>query len=258
MTDENDTGWLESSEYFNYCEWRWNDKDCGKDVVIHKNKLGVTFHPSKSTGCVLVRGDKLLGANMEHYFEVELKGPFYGKARQVGIGTKHTSLQSNNCDFYPLIGKDLFSWGVNYDGVKSNGGHTQRHVSLDVDKYDVIRIGVHYDAYYGTLSFEVNGQSSGLAFKRIHPSIDMYPMLCGSASGTKMRLVCAGSSVMSLKGLSRGVIRSAIKDSDVDKLILPPHLKCYLLYQTSTSKHKTPRRKRPSDSTRNSRNSHEN
>lgn len=241
MTKESDENWLESTEHSSYCEWHWNDKDCGKDVVVHPNKLGVTFHPNKSSGCVLVRGEKVLRANMEHYFEVELKGPFYGKARQVGIGTKHTSLQSNNCDFFPLIGKDLFSWGVNYNGDKSNAGHTQRHVSIDVDKYDIIKIGVHYDAYYGTLSFEVNGQSSSLAFGKINPNIDMYPMLCGSSVGTKMRLVCAGSSVMSLRGLSRGVIRSAVKDRDMEKLMLPPQLKCYLLYQTSSKRKTRPR-----------------
>ena len=251
---ESDKCWLESTEHVNYCEWHWNDKDCGKDIVIHHNKLGVTFHPNKSSGCVLVRGEKILRANMEHYFEVELKGPFYGKARQVGIGTRHTSLQSNNCDFYPLIGKDPFSWGVNYNGSKSNAGHTHTHVSLDTDKHDIIRIAVYYDAYYGTLSFEVNGQSSGLAFKRIHPSIDMYPMLCGSAKETKMRLVCSGSSVMSLKGLSRGVIRSVVKDRDMEKLTLPPSLKCYLLYQTPTGKYKSSRQKHSTHS----RNSHEN
>lgn len=256
-TNKSENDWLESDEHSPYCEWRWNDKDCGKDLIIHKSKLGVTFHPSLSSGCVLVRGDKVLRANMEHYFEVELKGPFHGKARQVGIGTKHTSLQSNNCDFYPLIGKDISSWGVNYDGLKSNGGSMKRHVSIDPDEHDIIRIGVHYDSYYGTLSFEVDGHSSGLGFGKIHPNIDMYPMICGSAAGTKMRLICSNSSVMSLKAISRGVIRSSlIREKDVDKLILPPYLKCYLLYQTPTNKMRNAsKRKHTSD--RNNMNCHE-
>lgn len=247
MTENSEKDWIESEEHASYCaEWRWNDKDCGKDTIIHRNKLGVTFHPIKSSGCVVVRGDKVLNANMEHYFEVELMGPFHGKARQVGIGTKHTSLQSNDCDFYPLIGKDLSSWGVNYDGFKSNAGCTQRYASIEPDKYDIIRIGVYYDSYYGTLGFEVNGYSSGLAFANIHTNIDMYPMLCGSAAGTKMRLVCSYSSVMSLKAISRGVIRSSIaKEKDVDTLILPPLLKCYLLHQTPGNRIRNPpKRKR--------------
>lgn len=258
-TENGEKEWLESEEHSPYCEWRWNDKDCGKDLVLHRNKLGVTFHPSKSSGCVVVRGDNILKANMEHYFEVELRGPFHGKARQVGIGTKHTSLQSNNCDFYPLIGKDLSSWGVNYDGFKSNAGRMQRHVSIDPEKHDVIRIGVHYDSYYGTLGFEVNGHSSGLAFGNIHTNIDMYPMLCGSAAGTKMRMVCSKSSVMSLKAISRGVIRSSLaREKDVEKLILPPYLKRFLLYQTSTNNMRnTSKRKYHGSLERNNVNCHE-
>ena len=239
MTEKNLDDWIESDEHASYCaEWRWNDKDCGKDVIIHRNKLGVTFHPFKSSGCVVVRGDKVLSANMEHHFEVELMGPFHGKARQVGIGTKHTSLQSNNCDFYPLIGKDPSSWGVNYDGFKSNAGCMQRHHSIEPDNHKVITIGVHYDSCYRTLGFEVNGHSSGLAFSNIHTNIDIYPMLCGSAARTKMRLVCSSSSIMSLKAISRGVIRSCMAEKDVEKLILPPNLKYYLLYQTPPNKSK--------------------
>lgn len=233
--------WLESDEHLAFCEWHWNDKDCGKDLVIHRHKLGVTFHPNKSSGCVVVRGDKVLRPNMEHYFEVELRGPFHGKARQVGIGTKHTALQSNSCDFYPLIGKDLSSWGVNYNGCKSNAGSMKHHVSVDPDRYEIIKISVHYDSYYGMVAFEVNGKSSGLAFEKVHTNIDMYPMLCGSAAGTQMRLVYSSSSVMSLRALCRGVIRSSMaKEKDLEKLILPSHLKSYLLYRskskTSSSK----------------------
>lgn len=220
-----------------FCEWRWNDKDCGKDLIIHRHKLGVTLHPNKSSGCVVVRGDKILKPNMEHYFEVELKGPFHGKARQVGIGTKHTALQSNSCDFYPLIGKDISSWGVNYDGLKSNAGKLKPYISINPDKYDIVRVGVHYDAYYGTVAFELNGKSSGLAYEDVHTNIDMYPMLCASAAGTQMRLVYSSSTVMSLKAISRGVIRLCMaNEKDIEKLILPPHLKSYLAYQTNNKR----------------------
>lgn len=235
-TDESENrSWLESDEHLPFCEWRWNDKDCGKDLVIHRQRLGVTFHPVKSSGCVVVRGEKVLRPNMEHYFEVELRGPFHGKARQVGVGTKHTALQSNSYDFYPLIGKDLSSWGVNYDGVKANAGTTNRHVSIVPDKYDVIGIGVHYDSYYGTVAFEVNGRSSGLAYENVHTNIDMYPMLCASSAGTHMRLVYSASSVTSLKAIARGVIRSSVpREKDIEKLVLPAHLKSYLLYRSKT------------------------
>jgi SPRY domain-containing SOCS box protein 3 len=230
---EDARSWPESVEHVPHCEWRWNEKDCGRDLVIHKQKLGVTFHPVKSSGCVVVRGEKVLRPNMEHYFEVELKGPFHGKARQVGVGTKHTALQSNNCDFYPLIGKDLSSWGVNYDGFKSNASNKERHVSISPEKHDIIKVSVHYDSYYGTVAFEVNGKSSGLAYERVHTNIDMYPMLCASAANTQMRLVYASSSVLSLRAIARGTIRSSMaREKDIEKLTLPTHLKSYLLYRS--------------------------
>lgn len=219
------------------CEWTWSDKDLGKGIVLHENKLAVTFHPNRSNGCAAIRGTKVLAPNMEHYFEVELKGPFHGQTRQVGIGTKHTVLQSNNFDFYPLIGRDLCSWGVNYNGYKYHAGNKERHVPVDTEKNDVIRIGVHYDSYYGALSFEVNGKCSGLAFSNVVANIEPYPMLCASAAGTKMKLVQSCSSVMSLRALCRGVIRMQIKnDEDYEKLTLPSHLKSYLTYSNYKSK----------------------
>lgn len=215
------------------CEWMWNEKDSGKGVVVHKDKRYVTFHPSKSVHCAAVRGVKPLAPNMEHYFEVEMKGPFCGQARQVGIGTKSTTLQSNIYDYYPLLGKDMFSWGVNYTGQKCHAGDMARHIPFDFDKHSTIRIGVHFDSYYGHLSFEFNGKSPGLAFDRVITNVDYYPMLCASAQGTEMKLTQCFSSVMSLKALCRGVIRNQISsDRDYDKLTLPNHLKSYLQYKT--------------------------
>lgn len=215
------------------CEWTWNEKDSGKGAVVHKDRCHVTFHPTRSVGCAAVRGVKVLAPNMEHYFEVELRGPFCGQARQVGIGTKNTTLQSNNYDFYPLLGKDMFSWGVNYNGFKSHGGTMVRHVSLDPDRHSTIRIGVHFDSYYGFLSFELNGRSPGVAFDKVITNVNYYPMLCASAAGTEMKLTQCCSSVMSLKALCRGVIRSQISnDKDFEKLVLPNHLKAYLQFKS--------------------------
>lgn len=215
------------------CEWTWNEKDSGKGVVVHKDKRRVTFHPNKSVHCAAVRGVSPLVSNMEHFFEVEMKGPFCGQARQVGIGTKSTTLQSNIYDYYPLLGKDVFSWGMNYNGQKSHAGDMVRHINFDFDKHSTIRIGVHFDAYYGHLSFEFNGKSPGLAFDKVITSVDYYPMLCASAQGTEMKLTQCFSSVLSLKALCRGVIRHQItNDRDYDKLVLPNHLKAFLQYKT--------------------------
>ena len=239
-------------EQISPCEWTWNTKDCGKGVVVHKDKCHVTFHPNKSVGCAAVRGIKVLAPNMEHYFEVEMKAPFYGQARQVGICTGETVLQSNDLDFYPLIGKDAFSWGVNYDGYKFHGGNRLKYANIDFDKFSTIRIGVHFDSYYGHLTFEFNGRSYGVAFDKVITGIDYYPMLCVSTHNTDIKLTQSFSSVLSLKALCRGVIRGQIaNERDCEKLVLPNHLKAFLVYNKTTKTHKSHSNKKGSGSRHN-------
>lgn len=235
------------------CEWTWSDKECGKGAIVHKDKRHVTFHPNKSIRCAAVRGVKVLAPNMEHYFEVEIKAPFFGQAQVVGIGTGKTTLQSNNLDFYPLIGKDLFSWGVNYDGDKVHGGKREKYARVKPEECSVIQIGVHFDSYHGHLSFDFNGESHGVAFDKVITGINYYPMVCASAHNTRMKLTQCCSSVMPLKALCRGVIRSQVtNERDFEKLVLPTSLKSYLVYnkrsKTDESHHS---RKKGSGSRRN-------
>ena len=235
------------------CEWTWNDKECVKGVKVD-DKRCLTFHSNKSVRCVAVRGVKVLAPNMEHYFEVEINGPFFGQARVVGIGTGKTALQSNNLDFYPLIGKDLFSWGVNYDGDKIHGGKKEKYARVKPEECSAIQIGVHFDSYHGHLSFDFNGESHGIAFDKVITGINYYPMVCASAYNTKMELTQCCSSVMPLKALCRGVIRSHVtNERDFEKLVLPTSLKSYLVYnkrpKTDESHHSS--RKKGSGSRRN-------
>lgn len=214
------------------CEWHWSDTEHGRGVLLHEDKLKVTFHPNGSVGCTALRGTKPLFQNQEHYFEVQFRRPFHGQARAVGIGTRHTLLQSHHLDFYPLLGKDHCSWGLNYNGLISHHGTTRQYVNIDPDKYDLICIGVHYDGYYGTLSFDINGKRCGVAYSNITPNLELFPMICASARNTVAELTECYSSVMSLKALCRGVIRMQLtNEKDAGKLPLPPHVKAYIAYQ---------------------------
>ncbi len=215
------------------CDWHWSEVLHGRGVLLDEDKNIVTFHPQKSSGCVAIMGTKRFLPNMEHYFEVKMIGPFFGKARMVGIGTKHTALQSNQYDFYPLIGKDTCSWGLNYTGETYHQSEIQQHVHLNPDQYRSIQIGVLYDSYYGTLSFDVNGKSCGIAFKNVVTSMELYAMACASAAKSVMHLMHTHSSVMSLKALCRGVVRMAVREEeDFSRLPLPEHLRAYLAFRT--------------------------
>lgn len=173
---------------------------------------------------------------MEHYFEVKMTGPFFGQTRMVGIGTRHTLLQSNQYDYFPLIGRDTCSWGLNYNGDTYHQGNITNHVKVDPDRHDNLLFGVLYDSYYGTVSFDVNGKGCGVAFRDVITNLELYPMACASAAKTVMSLVHTHSSVMTLKALSRGVVRMAIKsEEDLNKLPLPEHLRAYLAFRTHES-----------------------
>ena len=216
-------------------DWHWSDSEQGRAVLLHQDKLTVTFHPTSSMGVSAIRGAKQLLPNMEHYFEVEMNGPFYGQTRMVGIGTKHAVLQSHQFDYYPLLGRDHSSWGLNYNGSLHHQGNTEQYVKLDPEKHEIMRIGVHYDAYYGVLSFDVNGRSHGVAFGNLVTSLDLYPMICASAANSVVKLTHCHSSVLSLKALCRGVIRMEILDEkDYEKLPLPAKIKAYLTYRSQS------------------------
>lgn len=224
----------DSEEEHPKCEWHWNANEHGQGSQLHDDKLTVTFHQNNSLCCSAVRGTRQLMPNMEHYFEVQFKGPFHGQARMVGIGTRHTHLQSRHMDYYPLLGKDDNSWALNYKGDVYHDGQRKQYVKkkdLDLDRITAIQIGVHYDAYSGIICFFVNGKTYGIAFQNIRTSLNLYPMICSSAVNSTITLTESFSCVVSLKALSRGVIRKFVSDCDVDKLRLPSHVKAYVKFE---------------------------
>ena len=219
------------------CQWHWWDKEHHRTATLDDTKLTVTFHHhQQSLCCSATRGTKALKANMEHVFDVELGAPLHGQAKMVGLGTRNTPLQASHMDYYPIMGRDSGSWGLNYDGMLYHNGETRKYVTTIPPKGiepQKLLIGVHYDAYYGTLSFEVDGVSCGLAYQNVPPSLELYPMVCASSNNSTFTLLYSRSSVLSLKALCRGVIRMEIRDTkDFDKLPLPPHVRAYVAFSS--------------------------
>ena len=215
------------------CQWHWSDKEHNRTATLDDTKLTVTFnHHQQSLCCAAIRGTKSLKPNMEHVFDVELGAPLHGQAKMVGLGTRNTPLLGSHMDYYPIMGRDSGSWGLNYDGTLHHNGETRKYVTTIPPKSpepQKLVVGLHYDAYYGTLSFEVDGVSCGLAYQNVPPSLELYPMVCASSNNSTFTLLYSRSSVLSLKALCRGVIRMEIRDpKDFDKLPLPPHVKAYV------------------------------
>ena len=215
--------------------WRWSGTSSvsSRAVVLSPDRLKINFHPNTSNTCVAVRGERPLQKHMEHYFEVEMSGPFFGSARMVGIGTLEARLQNSRHDFSPLIGRDGSSWGFNYNGnVHHEGVGKEYYSELDPHKLDRLRVGVYYDSYYGNLAFYINGEGPGIAYEKIPTILEPFPMICSSGGKTSMQLIACWSSLVSLKALCRGTIRLYIRKSqDIQDLPLPAHLKAYIEFK---------------------------
>lgn len=214
--------------------WRWRIEERHTPVILSEDRLSVVFHPRQSNGCCAVRGDKPLLKHMEHWFEVEMQPPLHGQARMIGLGDKFTRLQSGSKDFYPLIGRDCSSWGLNYTGKTLHDGEEREYAGdTTTTKSTPIRMGVYFDSYYGNIAFMINDKNFGVAFQNISVSLDLYPLICATSRGCEVKLTYSYSSIISLKALCRGSIRLYVKDEEaVDTFPIPPHLKAYLLFKS--------------------------
>jgi SPRY domain-containing SOCS box protein 3 len=169
---------------------------------------------------------------MEHWFEVEMEAPFQGQARMVGLGDKTTRLQSSSKDFFPLIGRDVSSWGINYDGVILHDGNRLPYADVDTTHDKPLRIGVYYDSYHGYITFSIDDKNYGVAFNNVTIGLELFPMICSTSRNSNVKLIYSHSSIISLKALCRGSIRLYIKEiKDIESLPIPIHQKSYLLFK---------------------------
>ena len=134
----------------------------------------------------------------------------------------------SKCDlivFYCLLGKDSQSWGLSYKGTTHHDGKTSKNYCKPFYKAGTI-VGVHLDLYTGTLSFSINHQSMGIAFRGLNRvGVPIYPML--SATSAEMEM-CVGVRYVRHFSLSERcnlvIARSLSSSTDVQRLPLPESL----------------------------------
>lgn len=215
-------------------QWYWSATDKAPPVELNSTRTTALFHPEHSVGCAGVRGTTTFGNKMEHYFEVEILAPLFGQARMVGIGTGFCRLSSAYCDFSPLLGRDEYSYGINYTGDIHHKGQSRQYIEdIDAEKATKITVGVHFDTLCHCLSFSVNGRCDGVAYSDLDDSAEYYPIICSSSQRSVIKLTACRSSVASLLNTCRHVIRKKIRNSLlVDHLPLPSQLVEYLKFQS--------------------------
>lgn len=206
-------------------EWAWDLESKSLTSELSIGRRQVTFHQRYSSGTAAVRGETPM-RDHQYYWEVKMISPVYGTDMMVGVGTANVELKKYRDTFFSLLGSDSQSWGLSYSGMIHHKGQKQNYAPK-FGQGSII--GVHLDAWNGTLSFFNNRQFLGVAFKNLHGKT-LYPMASSTAARSGMKIVKCHSVKTSLQYLCLQQLRKAIPpdQSILEALHLPPGLSPFL------------------------------
>ncbi|KAK3922852.1 Protein gustavus [Frankliniella fusca] len=219
----------------------WNADDRSLNIFVKEDdKLTFHRHPvAQSTDCI--RGKVGLTKGL-HVWEVHWSTRQRGTHAVVGVATAEAPLHS--VGYQSLVGSNNQSWGWDlgrnklYHDSKNNAGVTYPAL-LKPDETFIVpdKFLVVLDMDEGTLSFVVDGQYLGVAFrglkgKKLHPIVSA---VWGHCEITMKYIGGLDPEPLPLMDLCRRVIRQRIGkrnlEDKVQKLRLPQALKHYLMYR---------------------------
>ncbi|BFZ03818.1 hypothetical protein BsWGS_06857 [Bradybaena similaris] len=208
-----------------YVEWVWDTVQRGDATSLKEQGSLVVFHEDYSSGTTAIRGLKAMDMD-QHFWEIKMTTPVYGTDMMIGVGTKNVELNKYHNTFCSMLGSDLDSWGISYDGRVQHGGRKRKYCSRFGQG---TIIGVHLDMWHGTLTFFKNRHSLGIAFGGLRGRT-LYPMVCSTAARSGMRVISARSFPSSLQFLCCQILRQFIPShlSVLDTLSMPPGLRSFL------------------------------
>lgn len=221
---------LGNCEGFTPSDWEWSCLNKSPEVILSQDKTTAYFYINnlqESTGTAGVRGSKGFFEG-EHYWEVTFIEPPIGTSVMVGVGTERVCLHADNHQFVNLLGQDKESWGLSYKGKVWHDGESQEYCAPWYNETTVI--GVYLDMYHGTLSFFLNGQPLGTAFKGLGSSHKMlYPLVSATTEGSEVCLGKRMSRYLTLQEKCFNTIARSLKcSSDIETLPLPVFIKKHL------------------------------
>ncbi|XP_004596873.2 SPRY domain-containing SOCS box protein 3 [Ochotona princeps] len=209
----------EEAEHF---DWVWDDLNKSSATLLSCDNRKVSFHTDYSCGTAAVRGTKELGQG-QHFWEIKMTSPVYGTDMMVGIGTSDVDLDKYHHTFCSLLGRDEASWGLSYTGLLHHKGD-KTSFSPRFGQGSII--GVHLDAWHGTLTFFKNRKFIGVAATKLWDR-KFYPMVCSTAARSSMKVIRSCASSTSLQYLCCYRLRQLRPHSGdtLEGLPLPPGLK---------------------------------
>ncbi|BFZ17992.1 hypothetical protein BsWGS_21031 [Bradybaena similaris] len=212
----------EDDEYF---EWVWDHVQCGDATSLQEQGCLVTFHENFSRGTSAIRGVHPMDRD-QHFWEIKMTTPVYGTDMMIGVGTPNVELNKFHSTFCSMLGSDVDSWGISYDGHIQHAGKKQKYCA----KFGQgTIIGVHLDMWHGTMTYFKNRECLGVAFRGLRGRT-LYPMASSTAARSGMRVISARSFPSSLQFLCCQKLRQMTPGhlSMLDVLPMPPGLRLFL------------------------------
>ncbi|XP_014672259.1 PREDICTED: protein gustavus-like [Priapulus caudatus] len=218
----------------------WNNDDRSLNIFVKDDdKLTFHRHPvAQSTDCI--RG-KVGFTQGLHVWEIHWSTRQRGTHAVIGVATKDAPLHS--VGYQSLVGTTQDSWGWDlgrnklYHDMKNCPGQVYPRL-LNPDENFVVpdKATIVLDMDEGTLSFIVDGQYLGVAFRGLKGK-KLYPIVSAVWGHCEITMRYIGGldpEPLPLMDICRRVIRKQLgKDrlADIQNLELPNSLKNYLLYQ---------------------------
>lgn len=218
----------------------WNPDDRSLNIFVkEEDKLTFHRHPvAQSTDCIRGKFGYTRGL---HVWEIHWSTRQRGTHAVVGVSTEDAPLHS--VGYQSLVGSNAESWGWDlgrnklYHDVKNNPGVTYPAL-LNSDENFVVpdNFLVVLDMDEGTLSFVVDGQYLGVAFRGLKGK-KLYPIVSAVWGHCEITMEYIGGldpEPLPLADLCRRAIRQQLGKCRLDRineLNLPPALRSYLLYQ---------------------------
>ncbi|XP_032664497.1 SPRY domain-containing SOCS box protein 3-like isoform X2 [Odontomachus brunneus] len=183
-------------------EWTWDEKLSSSSIKLSDYNLNVKFHPVYSTGTAVVKGSRPLEKGRHHFWEILMITQIYGTDVMVGVGTANAEINNAGEIFCALLGRDQESWGFSYKGYLQHDGKT-RNYGATFDQGNLV--GVHFDAWSGTLQFFLDRKPLGIAFTRLN-NVMLYPLISSTMAQCVMKLTYSCSMPVSLQTACLGVL----------------------------------------------------
>ncbi|CAF0823713.1 unnamed protein product [Adineta steineri] len=203
-------------------QWKWSkSNEINSKAILLDNNKQILFHPRTSSSTEVILADQPLPSNGKHYWEIYMPA-VYGTSIIFGIATNEQQLISSS--FTNLIGIDQHGWGLSHQGLLWHNGISHPYLSQPIEPLRPVLIGLEFDADARTLSYTIDNQSMGIAFRSIPTNVLIYPAVSSTSAQSTMILKHCCKICTSLSEICLKLIKSSELKNKINYQLLPRHL----------------------------------